>query len=185
MIIRKDQLQLVSTDSEVLNTPPAPYVFDGDAVNIANVLFDRMKELGGVGLSANQVGLNIRAFVMGFDDQARVNVFNPVILEHLGEEVSIKEGCLSFPGLFMTVRRPSSIRVKYQNELGEEIDTILTGLSARVFLHEYDHMEGKNFTSRVSKLKLDLAKKKYQNKKAKIIKKHAHKVLIDALRETQ
>jgi hypothetical protein len=61
---------------------------------------------------------------------------------------------------------------------------VMTGITARVFQHEYDHMEGKLFTEKVSKMKLDLAKKRYANLKKKIIKKHAVKTMIEALNES-
>jgi len=158
-------VSLVALDNMCLHTPPAKFLFgvgDNNAKEIADLLFEKMIELKGLGLSANQVGLNIAAFVIGTDELDRMNVFNPEILEEIGEPIIFKEGCLSYPGLFLTVKRPPTIKVKYFNELGEEKIEVLTGLTARVFLHEFDHMRGIVFTKRVSKLKLDMALKKYK-----------------------
>ena len=72
----------------------------------------------------------------------------------------IDEGCLSFPGLWVKVNRPETIEVEYEDENGEKVQRELYGLQSRIFQHEYDHMEGSNFTEKVSKLKLDMAIKK-------------------------
>ena len=135
-----------------------------------------MQELGGVGLSANQVGLNMRVFVMGTED-VRMNVFNPTITEFSSEEGHVNEGCLSYPGLTLGVKRPTDIKVKFQNDKGEWCEMQLGGITARIFQHEYDHMEGKSFLDHVSPMKLEYYKKKLKNKKQKIVKKYSQKVL--------
>ena len=184
LIVRKDQTKLVESNSPVLLKRPEDYDFtnDGDPTALVNVLFDRMKELGGIGLSANQVGVDRRIFVMG--TETPIVVINPEILECTTKEESFREGCLTFPGLFLYVTRPVSIRVKFQTVKGDVVETEMTGITARVFQHEYDHMEGKLFTERVSKMKLDLAKKRYSNLKKKIVRKHAVKTMIEALNES-
>ena len=73
------------------------------------------------------------------------------------------EACLSFPGLQLKVKRPASIRVRFQDPYGNWITRQFAGMSARVFLHEYDHLFGVDFTDKVSKLKLDMAKKKVKS----------------------
>ena len=70
------------------------------------------------------------------------------------------EGCLTYPGLWIKVKRPEGIEVTYEDENGEKQEKAMFGLEARVFQHEYDHMEGTNFTKKVSKLRLDRAKKR-------------------------
>lgn len=182
-MIRKSQLNLVKHTDSVLLSPTQPFDFKGDidADMLANMMFDRMKELGGIGLSANQVGLNVRMFVMGIDD-LKMAIFNPVITKVSQQEVVLKEGCLSFPGMFVLVKRPEEITVEFYNVRGELKQVELKGLTARVFLHEYDHMEGVTMNTRVSKLKWDLAKRKLQNKKNKIVEKHSKQVLSDLSR---
>lgn len=181
MIIRKSELKLVKNDSPVLHSSPQPYDFnaeDADPVALANVMIDRMKELGGIGLSANQVGLNIRMFVMGVGDTTFA-VFNPTIVATSTDDVAMDEGCLSFPGVFMKVSRPSEAVVKYYNEKGEEVNQTLHGLTARVFLHEYDHMEGKTFKDRVSKMKWDLAYNRMLKRTKRVIRQGVQKQLVN------
>ena len=89
-----------------------------------------------------------------------ITCFNPKIIKYYNDEVIFEEGCLSYPDLFIKISRPKRIVVKYEDE-GKELHKVkLTELPSRVFQHEYDHMEGTNFTRRVSKLKLDMAKKR-------------------------
>lgn len=179
MIVKKSDLKLVKNDSEVLLTKPEPYDFsnkDNDPAMFANMMIDRMKELGGVGLSANQVGLNVRMFVMGVNDVTYA-VFNPEIAAIAQDVISGDEGCLSFPGIYMKVSRPKSVMVKYQNAKGDTIEEEFHGLTARIFLHEYDHMEGKTFKDRVSKMKWDLAYNRMIKRTKKIIRHGVQKQL--------
>jgi len=183
IILRKDKLDLVEPDNEVMRAPPALYDFTNEgesAPGISTVLFERMKQLGGVGLSANQVGLDMRVFVMGLGE-TKIAVFNPEIIEYSDTEELFNEGCLSYPGIVLGIKRPTKIKAKYQNETGQIIEQEFNGLTARIFQHEYDHMNGTDYTDRVSKFKLDYAKKKFENKRKKIIKKYAVKTMIEAL----
>lgn len=183
IILRKDKLNLVEPTVEVMNKPPALYDFEVEgesASGVSSVLFERMKQLGGVGLSANQVGLDLRVFVMGLGE-TKIAVFNPEILEYSKTEELFNEGCLSYPGIMLSIKRPTKIKAKYQDETGQIIEQEFNGLTARIFQHEYDHMNGTDYTHRVSKFKLDYAKKKFENKRKKIIKKYAVKTMIEAL----
>lgn len=183
IILRKDKLNLVEPENEIMNRPPALYDFTNEgksASAISTVLFERMKQLGGVGLSANQVGLDMRVFVMGLGE-TKIAVFNPEILEYSDTEELFNEGCLSYPGIMLGIKRPTKITATYQDENGQIINQEFNGLTARIFQHEYDHMNGTDFTGRVSKFKLDYAKKKFENKRKKIIKKYAVKTMIEAL----
>lgn len=186
MIIRKSDIKLVKPDSEILNNKPAPFIFNGeiDAQMLSNLMIDKMKELGGVGLSANQVGLNISMFVMGAGE-ATYAIFNPVIETVSKEELSMDEGCLSFPGIYMKVSRPKSVVVTYQNASGESVREEFHGLSARIFLHEYDHMEGKTFKDKVSKMKWDLAYNRMVKRTKKIIRKGVQKQLLNIAKQME
>lgn len=186
MIIRKSEIKLVKADSEILNTRPAPFIFNGeiDAQMLSNLMIDKMKELGGVGLSANQVGLNINMFVMGAGETTYA-IFNPVIESVSKEELSMDEGCLSFPGIYMKVSRPKSVVVTYQNASGESVREEFHGLSARIFLHEYDHMEGKTFKDKVSKMKWDLAYNRMIKRTKKIIRKGVQKQLLNIAKQME
>lgn len=186
MIIRKDLLKLVPPSDKILHLPPEPYVFSDkeEPLFITNVLFEKMQELGGVGLSANQLGLNYKIFVMGLDN-IRFNVFNPKIIEYSKEESSFSEGCLTYPGISIDIRRPIWIEVEYQNINSGTIRERLSGLTARVFQHEYDHMMGITFQKRVSSMKWAMAVKKFKNKKEKIVKKYAKKILVDIAKNSE
>ena len=85
--------------------------------------------------------------------------FNPEIISGTGID-NFEEGCLSFPGLFLPITRPASIKVRYQMMDGKFIEETFTGLTARTYQHELDHLNGIVFTSKVSPIKLDKAKRK-------------------------
>jgi peptide deformylase len=187
IVLRKDKLDLVEPTAEVLHKAPQPFNFEADkdsAQSVANVLFERMKQLGGVGLSANQVGLDMRVFVMGLGE-TKIAVFNPIIISYSKIEEVFNEGCLSYPGIILAINRPTKITATYQDETGKFVEQDFNGLTARIFQHEYDHMNGTDYTQRVSKFKLDFAKKKFENKRKKIIKKYAVKTMIEALNDTK
>jgi peptide deformylase len=139
-------------------------------------LFDNLKgtmaATGGIGLSANQVGLPIRAFVMytNFEKKDVTLFLNPKITDYSEETTLFTEGCLSYPNLFLDLKRPRSIKFTYTDLEGETQEGVYTGLTARVFQHEYDHMQGRNFTMLASKLKMERAKKKSQKKLKKLAK---------------
>jgi len=118
-----------------------------------------MRTYNAVGLSANQCGLNLNMFVLG-TDVFQMACINPSILESEGELVKKREGCVSFPALFLTVPRYERIRVNYQNENGESIDTWLDGVTAQCFQHELDHLAGLCYTDRVGPLAVKMAKQR-------------------------
>lgn len=122
-------------------------------------MLDMMKQSGGIGLAAPQVGLDINAFVMGFAGHDRCCV-NPMVMETSEETDSQEEGCLSFPGLRLQVKRPLWAQVGWFDEDGEPRRAKLVGYEARVFLHEWDHCQGIVFTDRVSRTRLDMARRK-------------------------
>ena len=133
-------------------------------------LVDTMRAKNGIGLSANQIGIGARVFTM-YEDVKKKDIivcFNPKIVTVSEEQVLMEEGCLSYPGLWLRVRRPEGIEVTYEDVKGELQEFAMFGLAARIFQHEYDHMEGTDFTKRVSKLKLDLAKKRLRKVQKKL-----------------
>ena len=137
-----------------------------DRKELSKVMYDNMVKYGGLGLSANQLGLPYRMFVMGghpqVEDGKVRTVFNPLINDVSPESINLKEGCLSFPFLFLSIKRPKWCSVRYTDENGEEIEETLHGMSARIFMHENEHMNGYVFTDLVSKLKLERAEKSKQ-----------------------
>ena len=129
-----------------------------------NNMFETMKKYGGIGLSANQVGKPYRMFILG--DNANISkgkkwvCINPKITNVTKDLIRYKEGCLTFPFLFLDIERPQDITVEYLDEKLEKKEDHMTGIVARCFQHEFDHMQGIVFTEHVSKLKLDMALKK-------------------------
>ena len=144
-----------------------------DRADLSMVMYDSMVKYGGLGLSANQIGLPYRMFVMGGHPEIESgkvrSVFNPLINDVSQETVNFKEGCLSFPFLFLSINRPKWCSVRYTDEHGKEIEETLHGMSARIFQHENEHMNGYVFTDLVSKFKLEIAEKK----RVKMIKEFA------------
>ena len=132
--------------------------------DFCNNMFETMKNYGGIGLSANQVGKPYRMFVMG--DNLQINkgqkwvCINPEITDMSKETIRYKEGCLTFPFLFLDIERPQKIKVKYLNEQLETVEEEMDGIVSRCYQHELDHMQGRVFTELVSKLKLEMALKK-------------------------
>jgi len=141
-----------------------------DEVDIENITFDTkdikeqmldiMLSNIGIGLSANQVGLDYRLFVMGNTREDAVMCINPKVLQYTETKSLDIEGCLSFPGINIQVQRPRDILVEYYDENLELNRTVTSDYSARLFLHELDHLNGITFKDRVSKLKWNLAEKK-------------------------
>ena len=117
---------------------------------LSRILIDNMIHHQGIGISANQIGIWERAFAMVRDiENNEVMVcFNPRIVKSYSEEVEMEEGCLSYPELFLKIKRPDKIIVKYEDEDKKTHKLKLQGLASRVFQHEYDHMEGIDFTQR-------------------------------------
>ena len=124
-------------------------------------MVETMKHYGGIGLSANQCGIPIRMFVFG-DNNNYVPCFNPRIIEVSEKKIPIEEGCLTYPGLFVKIFRPDEVTATFEDENRELHEETFTGLMARVFLHEMDHMDGIDFQTRAGKMALDIAKRKRQ-----------------------
>ena len=137
-------------------------------------MFETMKKYGGIGLSANQVGKPYRMFVMGDHPNIKEGkkwvCINPKITNVTKDLIRYKEGCLTFPFLFLDIERPQDISGEYLDENLEKKEEHMTGIVARCFQHEFDHMQGIVFTEHVSKLKLDMALKK-RDKQIKKVQK--------------
>lgn len=119
-----------------------------DPVELANNLIETMTANKGLGLAANQCGLPYRAFVL-WSEQPFV-VFNPRIVDQTSENVLLEEGCLTFPHLFIKIKRPKIIKVRFQDAYGETHTEKFIGMTARGFLHEMDHLDGILYQKRAS-----------------------------------
>ena len=166
---KAEVFSLVHEEHPILQQALLEFDFDNPPVNpveFASSLVETCKLHRGLGLSANQCGFPHRVFVMGSDDNY-VAFFNPEIINISKDQVHMIEGCLSFPFLGLRITRPSEIGVRYQDFNGEWKGTTLSGLSARCFLHELDHMNGVVYTQRVKPMALQSG----MQKRNKILKK--------------
>jgi len=138
---------------------------------IAN-MFETLDKADGVGLAAPQVGLSIRLFIVDLttlanDDDKYVNYkkafVNPQILDYSEETCSMEEGCLSVPDIHENVVRSCKVRIRYQDEEFRVHEETFSDYEARVIQHEYDHLEAKIFTDRISPIRRQLIKSKLTN----------------------
>lgn len=157
-------LKLVDENNVILRQISSAWDFtvDGDPNDLIRRMVKVMMENNGIGLAAPQVGISKRIFVMGNETKLYACI-NPEIIEGTGI-VMDREGCLSFPDLWLNVKRQESIKVKFYNAVGSEIITEFTGLIARVFQHERDHLDGICYDTQVGKLSLEFAKKRRKKK---------------------
>ena len=155
-------LELIEEASKVLRTPPPEFDFDNpkeDPKTIVENMAEAMEKYGGLGLSANQVGLPYKMFVMKTADKGTVGFFNPKITRVSQETDNLKEGCLSFPDIYLMIKRSKTIELEYQDEQGKSHTLVLEGMAARCVQHECDHLNGILFIQRASRLKLERALK--------------------------
>jgi peptide deformylase len=131
-----------------------------DPIELKKEMVEFMIANNGIGLSANQIGLDAQVFVMGDSVENSTMCINPTVLQYTEETVDDIEGCLSFPNVFVKIKRPKEILARYWNENLEECTVKIEGYSAKCYLHELDHLLGITFKDRVSKLKWDMAQKK-------------------------
>lgn len=170
-MIELQQLQLIPEDSGILKQLQGDFDFSDplyDPKDFAIKLNDCMKRNNGLGLSACQVGLPFRVFVMRVDNEEPFALFNPKIVSQSDNLISMKEGCLSFPLLYMNVKRPDAVRIRYQTYTGETKTQQFIGMSARVALHEMDHMEGITYLNRATSFELQRATRKRMILKRKV-----------------
>ena len=167
--------ELVEEASQVLREPPPIFDFDNppeDPKEIASKMAETMDKFGGLGLSANQCGLPYRMFVMRTmregDEEATIeSYFNPELVRVSQESDMMKEGCLSFPDIYLMIRRSKTIELKYQDASGESHQIMLEGLGARCVQHEMDHLNGIIFLQRASRLKIERALKARKKERKK------------------
>ena len=142
--------ELVKPEHQLFHHRIQSCSYNLDRHNLSKILIDNMIHHNGIGISANQIGIWERAFAMirDLEHQEVIVCFNPRIIKSYTEEVEMEEGCLSYPELFLKIKRPDKIVVKYEDEDKKTHKIKLEGLASRVFQHEYDHMEGIDFTQR-------------------------------------
>jgi peptide deformylase len=138
-----------------------------DPKELERQMLELMYAHDGIGLAANQVGIRARMFVMGHKDnpESGMAFFNPMIVANTETIEDLEEGCLSFPGIYVKIKRPSAIKARWQNSSGEWEEGEFDGYNCKCFLHEFDHLEGITYQDRVSPLKWALATKKLKKGK--------------------
>jgi peptide deformylase len=164
-------LNLVNKNDPILKTELEHFDFSNpptDPIELAHDLAQTMIDRKGIGLAANQVGLPYRVFVIS--GEQILACFNPRIVDYSSEQVYMIEGCLSHPGLAIKVKRPSTIKVRYTQPNGETKTEKFQGLTARVFQHELDHLNGIVHINRASLIHKEQAFKQ-QRAFQKIVKR--------------
>ncbi|MBI2035528.1 MAG: peptide deformylase [Candidatus Liptonbacteria bacterium] len=150
----------VKSDEKFLRQKAVPFDFSQHGKKEVNELISRMRRdmmaAEGIGLAANQIGLNFSVFVARVPDKdGRMKfyaLFNPEIEKKSAEKIDYEEGCLSVPKVFGSVERPEKITLVGQDKNGGKVKFKAWGLLARVFQHEVDHLDGVLFIDKAKKV---------------------------------
>lgn len=165
------ELQLIPPNDPRVKTAIAPFSDDmlkehdfKDRKELKESMINTMRKYHGLGLTCNQVGLPYNMFVIGghpqIENGLQMTCFNPIIISASEEQTMMKEGCLTYPFVFLSIKRPKKVVVKYEDENGDLQEGHLDGYMSRIFQHEYDHILGRTFLEHSSKFKIDRAFKK-------------------------
>ena len=156
-----DKIHIVPPNHPVFNKELEQFEFDGktDPKQISEDMIEMMKSANAAGLAANQLGLEHRVFVLNTAPDP-LACFNPKIVHYSDKFAVLEEGCLTFPGLFVKIRRPAWVRVRFQDAEGNMQTETLNGMAARAFQHELDHLNGVNYLDKAKKIHLDQARRK-------------------------
>jgi peptide deformylase len=158
------ELKLVPATDPILRTKCEDFDFENPTiwpVELAKDLVKFMYDNNGIGLAANQVGIPYRVFAMRGHPENFV-CFNPRIVQASEQQVTLEEGCLTYPGLLVKIKRPQHVRVRFRMANGEVRTDTFTGLTARTFQHELDFLDGIEFFSRANKYHREQAFKKWK-----------------------
>lgn len=164
-------LEIITVGHPTLAVPARPVEdINREIVELARNMVETMHQAPGIGLAAPQVNVSLRLITVdlsvGENDKDLIIMVNPEILEAEGEQVA-EEGCLSVPGIYEKVLRPSRILVSGYDLDGKEIKMEARDLLARVFCHEIDHLDGKLFVDRLSPLKRRLVRNRLKKELGK------------------
>jgi peptide deformylase len=136
-------LRICKLGEDVLREQAQPVAEVTDELrSVFNEMFETMISANGVGLAAPQVGISQRFFVIIADDDVRRVFVNPQIVYKSDDLTSYEEGCLSIPGVYEDIMRPSKVTVQALNENGKPFTLEADGMLARIIQHEYDHLDG-------------------------------------------
>ena len=170
--VKNPPLKIYMLGQETLRTPANRIVKVDDSIRkLAKDMLITMYSAKGIGLAAPQVGVQKRILVidLNFEDpESPPNVFiNPEIISSSASVDTYEEGCLSIPGVYLNVVRPSSIKLSFRDEMGRPKKMNAEGLMARCIQHEIDHLNGVLFVDKVTdqdELKKQLKENKYNEK---------------------
>ena len=162
-------MRLVEETHPILLQKCEPFNFDEppmDPYELSDGLHKVRKDGAGVGLAAPQVGINTQVLAIGMGDFKTEGVedynqvfFNPTILSYEEDNTYMMEGCLSYPGLFVKVKRPENMTMEWYTEEGSRCEERFVGMTSRILQHEVDHLIGITFLKRAVRLHLQKAQK--------------------------
>jgi peptide deformylase len=156
-------LEIVTYGNEILTKKAQPVADFGNGLpTLVEEMLEAMRLGKGIGLAAPQVDSKLRVFVTHVEDDKPRVFINPEIILTSQEEVEFEEGCLSLPGLYLSLKRPESVKMQAWNEKGRPFTIEAGGILARVMLHEYDHLEGVLFIDRLTPPKREKALAHYR-----------------------
>jgi peptide deformylase len=159
-------MNLVNKDDIILKTPTQKFDFVNppfDPIEFAKNLIRIMYDNNGIGLAANQIGVPYSIFAMRASPENFV-CFNPKIIDTSQTQIVLEEGCLTYPGIVVKIKRPQHIRVRFNTPNGDTLTKKFTGMTARIFQHEYEHLQGGRFFDSLSSLKKEMLIKKTNKK---------------------
>jgi peptide deformylase len=174
-------MQLVPSNDPILKKPCEEFNFKNppfDPVEFAHELVKFMYDCNGYGLSANQVGVPYRVFAMRGAPQNFV-CYNPRLVMPSTEQIYLEEGCLSYPNLFVKIKRHRHVKVRFSTPNGDVRTETFTGMTARCFQHELDHLDGKVFYQRANQIHRDRAfnqKKKFDRQNKRVVQQFSGEV---------
>jgi peptide deformylase len=138
-----------------------------DPIQLEKDMLTHLYANDGIGLAANQIGVRANVFVMGHRDSPENGTafFNPEVVGVSEDFAILEEGCLSFPGIFVKIKRPTRIKARWQNAHGEITEGEFEGYECKCFLHELDHLLGVTMRDRIRPLKWGMSVKKSKRMK--------------------
>lgn len=142
-------------DEKFLRKPTTAFDFKkfkkSEIRELIKVMRQSMIAAEGIGLSANQIGLDLKVFVCKVENKFYA-IFNPEIIQESKEKIKLEEGCLSVPGIYGLVERVGKLTLKGFDQNGKALKIKAWGLLARVFQHEADHLNGKLFIDKAEQV---------------------------------
>ena len=161
-------LDIVKIGDEVLREKCKPVTeFDSALHMLLDAMYETLENADGIGLAAPQVGVDKRFFIVSLPDGTKKEFINPEITGYSVEKNPYDEGCLSVPGVYHEVVRPSKVVVTAKDADGVEFTMKASGLMARVIQHEYDHLDGVLFVDRLSEDEKKKVIRAYEKKNRK------------------